>query len=47
MILLGALLLILGLIFGVPLLLWIGVILLVIGLVVNFVPMSGSTRRWY
>lgn len=47
MILLGVLLLILGLITGITILFWIGVILLIVGLVVNFVPMGGTTRRWY
>lgn len=47
MVVLGLILLILGLLFGISILFWIGLILLVVGLVMNFVPVGGSTRRWY
>lgn len=47
MLLLGIILLIIGLLVGIPVLFWIGLILAIIGLVVNFVPMGGTTRRWY
>ncbi|MGN6161760.1 MAG: hypothetical protein ACTHOG_08670 [Marmoricola sp.] len=45
MVALGLILLIIGLIVGVPVLVTIGIILLVVGLVLNFVPIGGSTRR--
>lgn len=47
MILLGAILAILGFIFGIYILWIIGLILLVVGLIMWFVPMGGTTRRWY
>ena len=47
MILLGVVLLILGLVFGISVLFWVGLALAIIGLVVNFVPIGGTTRRWY
>jgi hypothetical protein len=47
MVFLGVILLILGLVFGIQFLWVIGAILLVLGLFVNFVPIGGSTRRWY
>jgi len=42
---LGLILLIIGLIVGIPALTTIGIILLVVGLVLNLIPMGGSTRR--
>ena len=36
-----------GWIASISILLWIGVILAIVGLVLNFVPIGGSTRRWY
>jgi hypothetical protein len=47
MLLLGIILLVIGLLAGIPVLFWIGLILAIIGLVVNFVPVGGTTRRWY
>ena len=45
MVTLGLVLLIIGLVIGVPVLTMIGIILIVVGLIVNLVPMGGSTRR--
>ena len=45
MVVLGLILLIIGLLVGVPVLVTIGAILLLVGLVLNFVPMGGSRRR--
>ena len=43
----GLILLLLGLITG-PSILWtIGLVLLIVGLIVNFVPIGGTRRRWY
>jgi hypothetical protein len=48
MVVLGLILLIIGLLVaGAHALFVIGLILLLVGLVLNFVPMSGRTRRWY
>jgi len=47
MIALGLVLLLIGLLAGVPALTTIGLILVVVGLVLNFVPIGGSTRRYY
>ncbi|HEX6457671.1 MAG TPA: hypothetical protein VF032_02035 [Thermoleophilaceae bacterium] len=43
----GAVLAILGFIFGIYILWIIGLILLVVGLVMWFVPIGGTTRRYY
>jgi hypothetical protein len=45
MIALGLILLIIGLVAGIGVLTTIGVILLGIGLILNLVPIGGSTRR--
>jgi len=47
MIILGIILALIGLIASISSLLWIGVILVIVGLVLNFIPIGGSTRRWY
>ena len=47
MVILGIILAVIGWIASISILLWIGVALIIIGLVLNFVPMGGSTRRWY
>lgn len=47
MIILGALLLLFGLIFHIYILWIIGIILLIIGLVALLVPIGGSRHRWY
>jgi hypothetical protein len=47
MVFLGVVLLILGLVFGIQVLWVIGAVLIVLGLFANFVPIGGTTRRWY
>jgi membrane protein implicated in regulation of membrane protease activity len=47
MIALGLILLVLGLLFGGGFLVTLGIILLLVGLVLNFVPIGGTTRRWW
>jgi len=48
MVILGVVLIILGLLVaGLHLLLWIGIALVIIGLILNLVPLGGSTHRWY
>jgi len=47
MIILGLILVLIGWIASISLLLWVGVILVVAGIVLNFVPIGGSTRRYY
>lgn len=47
MVILGIVLALIGLIASISILLWIGVVLIIVGLVLNFVPIGGSTRRWY
>ncbi|MDQ1709168.1 MAG: hypothetical protein QOG49_553 [Frankiaceae bacterium] len=47
MVILGIVLLLIGLLAGISVLTTIGVILIVVGLVMNFVPMRGTRRRWY
>jgi len=45
MVALGLVLLIIGLVIGMPVLTTIGIILIVVGLILNLVPMGGTTRR--
>jgi hypothetical protein len=47
MVVLGIILLLLGLLAGIPILTTLGVILVVVGLVLNFVPIGGTRRRYY
>lgn len=47
MIVLGLILLLIGVLVGIPLLYYIGAVLLVVGIALWFVPIGGSTRRWY
>ena len=47
MIALGVILAIIGFIFGIYFLWIIGLILLIVGLILWFVPVGGATRRWY
>lgn len=47
MVILGIILALIGWIASIQILLRIGVILIIVGLVLNFVPIGGSTRRWY
>lgn len=46
MVTIGIILIIIG-IFTFPILLYVGIALLIAGLVLNFVPIGGTTRRWY
>lgn len=45
MVALGVVLLVVGLIVGIPVLTWIGIALIVVGLILNLAPVGGSTRR--
>jgi hypothetical protein len=45
MVVLGLILLIIGLVAGIPILTTIGAILLVVGLILNLVPIGGTRRR--
>ena len=47
MVILGIILALIGWIASIPILLWIGVILIIVGLVLNFVPIGGTRRRYY
>jgi hypothetical protein len=47
MVILGIIFALIGWIASISILLWIGVILVIVGLVLNVVPIGGSTRRWY
>lgn len=47
MVLLGLILLLIGVVVGPSILATIGIILLVVGLILNLVPIGGTTRRWY
>jgi hypothetical protein len=47
MVILGIVLALIGWIANISILLWIGVILIIVGLVLNFVPIGGSRRRYY
>jgi hypothetical protein len=47
MVILGLVLLIIGLLAGIPILTTIGAILLVVGLILNLVPVGGTRRRVY
>ena len=47
MVVLGLILLLIGLIAGVPAATTIGLVLVLVGLVLNFVPMGGTRRRFY
>ena len=47
MVVLGIILLLIGLLAGIPILTTLGVILVVVGLVLNFVPVGGTRRRYY
>ncbi len=47
MVVLGLILLIIGLVAGIPILTTIGAILLIVGLILNLVPIGGTRRRVY
>lgn len=45
--LLGLILLVLGALIHSPILFWIGVVILAVGVAMYFVPARHDTRRWY
>lgn len=47
MIILGLICLLLGFLLGIPILWTIGIILIIVGLVLWFVPVGGVRRRYY
>jgi len=47
MIVLGLVLLVIGLVAAIPILTTVGIIVLLVGLVLNFVPIGGTRRRYY
>lgn len=47
MVILGVILLIVGLVAGIPVLTTIGAILAIVGLVLNLVPIGGQRRLYY
>jgi hypothetical protein len=47
MVVLGLLLLNIGLVPSIPILTTIGISLIVVGLILNFVPIGGTRRRFY
>jgi hypothetical protein len=47
MVVLGLVLLLIGIFAAIPLLTIVGIILLIVGLIVNLVPMGGTRRRVY
>ncbi len=47
MVILGVILVLIGWLASISLLLWIGVALVIVGLVLNFVPIGGTRRTYY
>ena len=47
MVVLGLILLVIGLVAGIPVLTTIGIILALVGLVLNLVPIGGTRRTFY
>ena len=47
MVILGVILLVIGLLAGIPVLTTIGAILIVVGLILNLVPIGGQRRVYY
>ncbi len=47
MIVLGIILILIGWLASISILLWLGVVLLIVGLILNFVPIGGTRRRFY
>jgi hypothetical protein len=47
MVILGVILLVIGLLAGIPVLTTIGAILIVVGLILNLVPIGGQRRLYY
>ena len=47
MVVLGIILALNGWLASISILLYIGVILIIVGLILNFVPIGGTRRRWY
>jgi hypothetical protein len=47
MVILGIILILIGWLASISILLWIGVALVIVGLILNFVPIGGTQRRYY
>lgn len=47
MVILGIILILIGWLASISILLWIGVALVIVGLILNFVPIGGVQRRYY
>ena len=47
MVILGVILFIIGLIAEIQILVWIGLVLAIVGLILNLVPIGGTRRRYY
>ena len=47
MVVLGIILALIGWLASISILLWIGVILIIVGLILWFVPVGGGTHRYY
>jgi len=47
MVILGIILVLIGWLASISVLLWIGVALVIVGLILNFVPIGGTQRRYY
>ena len=47
MVILGIILILIGWLASISILLWIGVVLIIVGLILNFVPIGGTQRRYY
>jgi len=47
MVILGVILILIGWLASISILLWIGVALVIVGLILNFVPIGGTQRRYY
>jgi len=47
MVVLGVILALIGWLTSISILLWIGVVLIIVGLVLMFVPLGGRTHRYY
>jgi hypothetical protein len=47
MVILGIILVLIGWLAGISILLYLGIALVIVGLVLNFVPLGGTRRRYY
>ena len=47
MVILGVILFIIGLIAEIQILVWIGLVLAIVGVILNLVPIGGTRRRYY